>query len=53
MIKLIKNLNPGVCMIFGNAFKIPLIVKMDKPHPEPNSQSINIDNIWYIKNNTQ
>ena len=52
-IKLIKNLNPGVCMIFGNAFKIPLIVKMDKPHPEPNSQSINIDNIWYIKNNTQ
>ena len=46
---MIKSLNPGVCMIFGNAFKIPVIVKMDKPNPAPNSQSVNINEVWYIK----
>ena len=48
-IRMIKSLNPGVCMIFGNAFKIPVIVKMDKPNPAPNSQSVNINEVWYIK----
>ena len=46
----IKSLSPGTCMIFGNAFKLPIIVNMDKPNPEPLSNNCNITNTWYIKN---
>lgn len=52
-IRLIKNLNPGVCMIFGNAFKLPVLVKMDKPNPEPSSRSVNIDEVWYVRNDKE
>lgn len=45
----IKSLHPGTCMIFGNAFKLPIIVNIDKPNPEPLSNNCNIVNSWYIK----
>ena len=45
----IKSLPPGTCMPFGNAFKIPIIINMDKPNPEPLSENCNIAEIWYIK----
>ena len=45
----IKSLHPGTCMIFGNAFKLPIIVNMSKPNPEPLSNNCNIVNTWYIK----
>ena len=45
----IKALHPGKCMIFGNAFKLPIIVNIDKPNPEPLSNNCNIVNSWYIK----
>lgn len=44
----IKNLHPGVCMLFGNAFKMPTIANIDKPDPEPLSSNCNIVNSWYI-----
>ena len=46
----LKTLHPGTCMIFGDAFKMPLLVAMNKPYPEPLSNSCNIDNTWYVKN---
>ena len=45
----IKSLHPGTCIIFGNAFKLPIIVNMEKPNPEPLSNNCNIVNSWYIK----
>lgn len=45
----IKSLHPGTCMIFGNAFKLPVIVNMDKPNPEPQSNNCDVVNSWYIK----
>lgn len=44
----IKSLHPGTCMIFGNAFKLPVIVNMDMPNPEPLSNNCNIVKTWYI-----
>jgi len=45
----IKSLHPGTCMIFGNAFKLPVIVNVEKPNPEPLSNNCDIVNTWYIK----
>lgn len=41
-----KCLQPGTCVVFGRAFKIPLIVAMDMPNPEPNSSNVDIINKW-------
>lgn len=41
-----KCLQPGTCVVFGKAFKIPLIVAMDMPNPEPNSSNVDIVNRW-------
>ncbi len=41
-----KSLQPGTCVVFGTAFKIPLIVKMTMPNPAPNSSSCDIYNSW-------
>jgi len=48
-----KSLQPGTCMAFGKAFKIPLIVKMQMPDPEPSSSSCNVFNTWMIQNPNQ
>ena len=45
----IKSLQPGSCMFFGNSFKLPVIINVDKPNPEPLSNNCNIIDTWYIK----
>ena len=47
----IKTLHPGTCIMFGTAFKLPTIAILDKPNPEPLSQSCDINNTWYLNNN--
>lgn len=42
----LKSLQPGTCVAFGKAFKIPLIIKMPLPNPEPNSSNANIVASW-------
>lgn len=44
-----KNLQPGTCVAFGKAFKIPMIVKMPLPNPEPYSSNADIYRIWQSK----
>lgn len=44
-----KVLQPGNCVGFGTAFKIPMIIKMDLPDPLPYSSSANIANCWNVK----
>ena len=43
----IKNLSTGCPMVFGTAFKLPLLVKFDLPNPMPKSSSLDIKNVWY------
>jgi len=45
----LRTFPPGICIMFGNSFKMPIIANLYKPNPEPLSQNCNIDNTWYIK----
>lgn len=44
----IKSLYPGSCIAIGNAFKLPVMVNIDKPNPEPYSSNCDIVKAWYI-----
>ena len=46
-INTIKTLQPGTCMTFGSAFKIPISVKLQMPNPAPLSSNAKIESIWY------
>ena len=43
----IKTLQPGTCMTFGSAFKLPISVKLQLPNPMPLSSNAKVDSIWY------
>ncbi len=43
-----KSLQPGTCMAFGAAFKVPMIVKMQMPDPAPSSNSCDVVNTWKV-----
>lgn len=47
LVNKIKLLPVGTCISFGNAFKMPSLIKIEKPNPEPLSSSSNIDECWY------
>ena len=44
----IKMLSPGNCILFGTAFKMPILTTVDMPNPTPKSDSCNINNTWYV-----
>lgn len=44
-----KSLQPGMCVAFGKAFKVPMIIKMPLPNPEPHSSNVNVVGIWQGK----
>ncbi len=41
-----KSLQPGTCVAFGRAFKIPMIVRMPLPNPEPYSSNADVVGRW-------
>ena len=41
-----KSLQPGTCMAFGAAFKVPTIVRMKMPDPAPSSSSCDVYRTW-------
>lgn len=41
-----KILQPGNCVGFGGAFKLPMIIKLEMPNPAPNSNSCDVNNRW-------
>ena len=43
-----KTLQPGTCMAFGKAFKVPTIVRMQMPDPEPSSSSCDVVESWQV-----
>lgn len=46
-----KTLQPGNCVAFGGAFKIPMIVQMDMPNPPPYSSNCDVSNCWHVNTN--
>ena len=45
----LKTFHSGVCVAYGSAFKMPVIIQVDEPNPVPLSQNVNISKVWYIK----
>ena len=46
-----KTLQAGTCVAFGKMMKIPMIVKMQLPNPEPHSSNASIYDKWMIEIN--
>lgn len=46
IIEKLTSLQSGTMVAFGNAFKIPVIVKMDMPNPAPYSSNCNVVERW-------
>lgn len=47
IIEKMKGLQPGTCVVFGSAFKLPTIVKLEMPYPQPMSQNVDVSRLWY------
>ena len=43
-----KVLQPGNCVGFGGAFKLPMIIKLEMPNPMPYSTNCNVNERWKI-----
>ena len=43
----LKNLKPGNCIAFGNAFKVPISMYIDIPNPRPLSNNVDLATVWY------
>lgn len=48
----LNSLQAGTLVAFGNAFKIPLLIKMDMPNPTPYSSNCDIINRWRGQSNS-
>ena len=44
-----KSLQAGTCVAFGKMMKIPIIVKMELPNPEPKSSNAHVFDKWMIQ----
>ncbi|MDE6284769.1 MAG: ATP-binding protein, partial [Bacilli bacterium] len=53
VIEKMKILQPGTCVAFGTAFKIPMICKLDMPNPRPFSASCDVSAYWDSKTDIQ
>lgn len=41
-----RSIQPGYCVGLGRAFKIPIIIQLDKPDPKPESSNVPVYKIW-------
>ena len=48
IMKKIRVLQPGSCIAFGLAFKIPVIMQFKMPNPTPSSDSCDVSKIWFV-----
>jgi len=49
IIEHLKTLQPGNCIAFGTAFKLPTRLEIEQPNPAPLSNNANIKKVWYTK----
>ncbi len=43
-----KALQPGYCLCFGSAFKVPLILRVTAPNPVPSSANCDVLKTWTV-----
>ncbi len=48
VVKQLRVLQPGICIAFGSAFHVPVLLKQDKPTPPPSSSSCDVSGNWFI-----
>ena len=48
IVKKLRILQPGNCVAFGSAFKIPVLIKFEMPSPSPNSGSCEVSKNWFV-----
>ena len=48
IVKRLKILQPGTCVAFGSAFKVPVVVRFAMPDPAPSSESCDVSKIWFV-----
>lgn len=48
VIKSLRILQPGICVAFGLAFKVPILIKFNMPDPSPESSSADISKVWFV-----
>ena len=41
-----KSLQSGIALGFGSAFKVPLMIKFEKPSPMINGENCNVTKSW-------
>jgi len=49
--KRLQIIKPGSCYGFGSAFKLPTIIKVEKPNPTPESNNVDITSTWFVNMN--
>lgn len=47
MVSQLKNLKSGNCIAFGTAFKVPTSLYVDIPNPQPLSNDVDLDKVWF------
>ena len=47
VVEQLKSLQPGNCIAFGSAFKVPISMHVEFPNPAPNSNNVDLSTIWY------
>ena len=47
----LKILQPGSCIAFGSAFKVPVLVRLQMPNPAPSSSSCDMEATWFVRKN--
>lgn len=47
IVEKMKGLQPGTCVAFGSAFRLPTIIKLEMPYPQPMSQNVDVSKLWY------
>lgn len=45
IVKRLRVLQPGTCIAFGSAFKVPVVIKFNMPNPSPSSSSCQVSKI--------
>lgn len=51
IVKKLRILQPGTCIAFGSAFKVPIVIDIDMPNPAPTSSSCDVSGIWFVSRN--
>ena len=49
LISKLKTFHSGMCITYGSAFKMPVVINVDEPTPPPLSQNVDIMKVWYVK----